>query len=40
LNENEFTSTLYKMSKKEVLLGPLAAAAARQREAGGTIMQV
>ena len=40
LSENEFTSTLYKMSKKEVLLGPLAAAAARQREAGGTIMQV
>ena len=35
----EATSTLYKMSKKEVLLGPLAAAAARQSGAAGTIIQ-
>uniref|UniRef100_A0A7S0IFG5 SET domain-containing protein n=1 Tax=Micromonas pusilla TaxID=38833 RepID=A0A7S0IFG5_MICPS len=39
LTENEATSTLYKMSKKEVLLGPLAAAAARQSGAAGTIIQ-
>ena len=39
LTENEVTSTLYKMSKKEVLLGPLAAAAARQSGAAGTIIQ-